>query len=78
MFVLSLAGITGWGAVSAQETITVSSRVTSAENSLPMVGVAVIADPMNATTTNVDGAYTLSEIGKVNTEKESENKSSIG
>ncbi len=41
------------------EKVTVSGVVTSAEDSQPMIGVAVIADAMNGVSTSYDGTYTI-------------------
>lgn len=59
MLLFSIAGIVWWGGASAQTAVTVTGTVVSAEDGLPLIGVTVIAGPTNATTTNVDGAYTL-------------------
>lgn len=37
----------------AQEVVEVSGTVISSEDGQPLIGVAVIADPSNATTTNI-------------------------
>lgn len=60
MLLLSCLGIAGAGGAFAQNTVTVSGTIRSAEDHLPLIGVTVIADSANATTTNVDGAYTIS------------------
>ncbi len=44
----------------AQEVVEVSGTVISSEDGQPLIGVAVIADPSNATTTNMDGVYRIS------------------
>ena len=39
--------------------VTVSGVVTSSEDGLPLIGVAVMADPANASMTDLDGAYSI-------------------
>ena len=46
--------------LSAQELITVSGTVTSAEDTLPLIGVSVISGPNSGVTTGIDGTYTIS------------------
>ena len=46
-------------AASAQQRVTVSGIVTSAEDSLPLIGVSVISGPASGVTTGVDGSYTI-------------------
>ena len=41
------------------EKVTVSGVVTSEEDGLPMIGVAVVADAMNGVSTSFDGTYTI-------------------
>ncbi len=45
--------------VGAQERVTVSGTVTSAEDKQPLIGVAVIADAMNGVSTLWDGTYSI-------------------
>ena len=46
--------------LSAQELIKVSGTVTSAEDTLPLIGVSVISGPNSGVTTGIDGTYTIS------------------
>lgn len=41
------------------ERVTVSGTILSAEDQLPIVGAVVVADPMNGTSTLLDGTYTI-------------------
>ena len=45
--------------LSAQELIKVSGTVTSAEDTLPLIGVSVISGPNSGVTTGIDGTYTI-------------------
>lgn len=51
MFICSIA--------SAQNRVTVSGIVSSAEDSMPLIGVSVISGPASGVSTGVDGSYTL-------------------
>nr|MBE6192200.1 SusC/RagA family TonB-linked outer membrane protein [Rikenellaceae bacterium] len=41
------------------EKVTVSGVVTSAEDKLPLIGVAVVTEAMSGVTTSIDGDYTI-------------------
>ena len=45
--------------LSAQELIKVSGTVTSAEDTLPLIGVSVISGPNSGVTTGIDGTYAI-------------------
>ena len=45
--------------LSAQELIKVSGTVTSAEDTLPLIGVSVISGPNSGVTTGIDGTYSI-------------------
>ena len=45
--------------LSAQSTVKVSGTVTSADDGLPMIGVAVMAGPGNGVITSLDGDYAI-------------------
>ena len=43
----------------AQQRVTVTGVVTSAEDSMPLIGVSVISGPTTGVTTSLDGSYTI-------------------
>ena len=46
-------------AVMAQNRVTVKGVVTSADDSLPLIGVSVISGPTSGVSTSIDGSYTI-------------------
>ena len=46
-------------AIMAQGRVTVKGIVTSAEDSMPLIGVSIVSGPTSGTTTSLDGTYTI-------------------
>ena len=46
-------------AAMAQNRVTVRGVVTSAEDSMPLIGVSIVSGPTSGTTTSLDGTYTI-------------------
>ena len=45
--------------IMAQGRVTVKGIVTSAEDSMPLIGVSIVSGPTSGTTTSIDGTYTI-------------------
>ena len=48
------------GGVAAQNRVTVTGTITSAEDSMPLIGVSIISGPASGTTSSLDGKYSIS------------------
>ena len=46
-------------AIMAQGRVTIKGIVTSAEDSMPLIGVSIVSGPTSGTTTSLDGTYTI-------------------
>ena len=56
---LCAALICSSAAAMAQGRVTVKGVVTSAEDSMPLIGVSIVSGPTSGTTTSIDGTYTI-------------------
>ncbi|MBR5205585.1 MAG: TonB-dependent receptor [Alistipes sp.] len=56
---LCAALICSSAAAIAQGRVTVKGVVTSAEDSMPLIGVSIVSGPTSGTTTSIDGTYTI-------------------
>ena len=59
LILTTLSLILFWGAAFAQTSVKVSGVVTSADDGLPLIGVAVMAGPGNGVITSIDGDYEI-------------------
>ena len=59
LFLTILLSAVGGGLLYAQNLVKVSGVVTSADDGLPMVGVAVMAGPGTGVITSLDGDYVI-------------------
>ena len=59
LILTTLSLILLWGTAFAQNSVKVSGVVTSADDGLPLIGVAVMAGPGNGVITSIDGDYEI-------------------
>ena len=59
LILTTLSLILFWGVAFAQTSVKVSGVVTSADDGLPLIGVAVMAGPGNGVITSIDGDYEI-------------------